>query len=564
MRVLLLTHTFNSLSQRLWVALTETGHTLSIEFDINDQVTREALTLFKPDVVVAPFLKRAIPEDVWQRYLCLVVHPGIRGDRGSAALDWALLRDKASWGVTCLQANAVMDAGEIWSWQSFALRPASKSSLYRNEVTEAAVAAVLEAIDRIGIEGFRPQPLDTVDPALLGQYNPAINQTNRAIDWQQDTTAELIRKIRSADTQPGVRSELFAEPVYLYDAHPEATLAGKPGAILAQRDEAVCRATADGAVWIGHVKRIPAPGERSLKLPTMTAFAEQASTVPVSVVDLKLQAGTYQQICYHERNHVGYLAFEFYNGAMSVAQCQRLLQAYEYAHSRPVRVIVLLGGHDFWSNGMNLNVIEAAASPADESWRNINAIDDLARAIITTDDRMTIAALQGNAGAGGVFLALAADRIIARASVILNPHYKNMGNLYGSEYWSYLLPRRVGAERAQQLTQERLPVSAQQAARMGLIDGVASIDRAAFKTEIEALAEDITKDPAFESSVREKARRRREDEEKQPLESYRQQELERMRLNFYGFDPSYHVARYNFVFDIPHSRTPLHLARHRQ
>ena len=36
-----------------------------------------------------------------------------------------------------------------------------------------------------------------------------------------------------------------------------------------------------------------------------------------------------------------------------------------------------------------------------------------------------------------------------------------------------------------------------------------------------------------------------------------------MRLNFYGFDPSYHVARYNFIHKAPKSRTPLTLARHR-
>jgi hypothetical protein len=36
-----------------------------------------------------------------------------------------------------------------------------------------------------------------------------------------------------------------------------------------------------------------------------------------------------------------------------------------------------------------------------------------------------------------------------------------------------------------------------------------------------------------------------------------------MRLNFYGFDPSYHVARYNFIHKIAKSRTPLTLARHR-
>jgi hypothetical protein len=37
-----------------------------------------------------------------------------------------------------------------------------------------------------------------------------------------------------------------------------------------------------------------------------------------------------------------------------------------------------------------------------------------------------------------------------------------------------------------------------------------------------------------------------------------------MKLNFYGFDPSYHVARYKFVYRIAHAWTPLHLAHHRR
>ncbi|MEJ2622086.1 MAG: hypothetical protein P8163_18080 [Candidatus Thiodiazotropha sp.] len=40
--------------------------------------------------------------------------------------------------------------------------------------------------------------------------------------------------------------------------------------------------------------------------------------------------------------------------------------------------------------------------------------------------------------------------------------------------------------------------------------------------------------------------------------------MEQMKGNFYGFDPSYHIARYNFVHKIAKSRTPLTIARHRQ
>jgi putative two-component system hydrogenase maturation factor HypX/HoxX len=336
--------------------------------------------------------------------------------------------------------------------------------------------------------------------------------------------------------------------------------------IIARRHGALCRATVDGAVWIGHVKKKDSGSGRGLKLPATLAFEDRVSKLP-AIPEYFVgddHRDTYREVIYREHNQVGYLEFRFYNGAMSVDQCERLLRAFEYARSRPVRVIVLLGGPDFWSNGMHLNVIEAAHSPADESWRNINAIDDIARAIITTATHVTIAALRGNAGAGGVFLALAADQVIARAGVVLNPHYKNMGNLYGSEYWTYLLPKRVGVESAATLVENRLPISARRAAAIGLIDRVLETDAASFLAAVERWAEAIANSRDHQNIIRDKNENRKRDELKKPLASYHAAELAQMKLNFYGFDPSYHVARYNFVFRVPHSRTPLHLAVHRR
>ncbi len=52
-----------------------------------------------------------------------------------------------------------------------------------------------------------------------------------------------------------------------------------------------------------------------------------------------------------------------------------------------------MGGSDFFSNGIHLNVIEAADDPAAESWRNLRAIDDVVREIIETDSHLVISAL---------------------------------------------------------------------------------------------------------------------------------------------------------------------------
>ena len=492
MRILFLTHAFNSLTQRLWVELAALGHEVSIEFDIDDRVSAEAVALWRPELIVAPFLKRRIPESIWRAHRCIVIHPGIVGDRGPSSLDWAIMDGEIEWGVTALQADAEMDAGDVWASVAFPLRAAAKGSLYRNEVTEAAVAAMRLVLERLATPGFRPEPLDPARPGVRGRLRPAMRQDDRAIDWQRDDTATVLRRIRAADGVPGVRDELRGLPVALFDAHAEdalrqANAAAAPGALIATRDGAVCRATVDGAVWITHLKRLDGE-EPAYKLPAARVLADRIDDVQEASLapDADVAGATWRDIRYEEEGAVGYLHFPFYNGAMGTAHCERLRAALARAKARPTRVIVLLGGPDFWSNGIHLNLIEAAAQPADESWRNIEAMNDLVREIVLTADQLTIAALQGNAGAGGVFLALAADEVVARDGVILNPHYKSMGNLYGSEYWTYLLPRRVGAERAGAITRNRLPVGVAEALQARLIDDHFGATPAAFVAEVAA------------------------------------------------------------------------------
>jgi putative two-component system hydrogenase maturation factor HypX/HoxX len=512
-------------------------------------------------VVVASFMKRAIPESVWRKHLCLIVHPGIVGDRGPSALDWAILEGEREWGVTVLQAEAEMDAGPIWAAETFPMRPARKSSLYRNEATEAASRAVLLALERVATGSFRPVPI--AEAGGRGRLRPLMTDADRRIDWARDATATVVAKIRASDGAPGVPDTLFGVPCRLYDACAEpGAVAGAPGEIVARRDHAVLRATRDGGIWIGHAKRLDA--ERPFKLPVGTAFPAEVAALPERPAPLDTDTGGYRELLYEERDGVGLLHFAFHNGAMGTPHCERLAAAYRHALTRPTRVLVLLGGPDFWSNGIHLNLIEAAESPADESWRNINAIDDVTRAIIETGDRLVVAAMQGNAGAGGVFMALAADEVWARQGVLLNPHYKNMGNLYGSEYWTYLLPRRVRTGDPRAVMQDRLPVSAARAQTLGLVDAVLARDPVQFLRDVLDRAQALARDPALASRLLAKREQRARDEAERPLAAYREAELEEMRRNFYGFDPSYHVARSHFVHKTPPSWTPRHLAVHRE
>ena len=270
MRILLLCHAFNGLAQRLHVALREAGHAVSVELDIADAVTQEAVALFDPDLVVAPFLKRRIPESVWSRRPCLVVHPGPPGDGGPSALDWAIEHGLADWGVTVLQAVHDYDAGPVWAWRPLRLRPdATKGSLYRREVTTAAVAAVMDALARWQPGCAGPVPAPDL-PATLGRWQRAMTAADRAVDWSCDDSATALRRLRAADGAPGVPEAYDGETLRWFDAHPATAddlaraPAGSPGDFVARRGPALLRRTVDGAVWLGHLRRGDGTAARNL------------------------------------------------------------------------------------------------------------------------------------------------------------------------------------------------------------------------------------------------------------------------------------------------------------
>ncbi|MCQ4041315.1 enoyl-CoA hydratase-related protein [Streptantibioticus rubrisoli] len=557
MHILLIASAFNSLTQRVFGELGDRGHTVAVELALGDESLREAVRRHTPDLVIAPLLKSAIPRDIWSAHTCLVVHPGPVGDRGPSSLDWAVHEGAETWGVTVLRADAEMDAGDVWASVPCPMPPVAKSDLYRNEIGDAALEAVLLAVHRFALGTYTPR----AQRAEEARVRPYFDQSLRRIDWQTTPTTAVLRRLRAADSQPGVLDELLGEEWYLHGGCPEDTLRGRPGQLLATRAGAICRATVDGAVWIPQLRPRRRPGgPATFKLPATLALGDRLPALPdiPAPVWLPEHRETWTDLRYHEDGPVGFLRFSFPGGAMSTDQCRRLLAAYRFACSRPTSVVVLGGPRDFFSNGIHLNVIEAADDPAEESWANINAIDDLVEAVLTTTDRLVVAALGGNAGAGGAMLALAADQVWCRHGVVLNPHYRLMG-LYGSEYWTYTLPRRVGQAMAERLTQRALPVTAAAAHRLGLVDRVLRKAPGEYAAEVARLAAQLASMPRTQRYIAEKKAVREREDDVKPLGAYREEELSRMRRDF--FDPAspYHALRRAFVRKEPPEDTPPHL-----
>jgi putative two-component system hydrogenase maturation factor HypX/HoxX len=378
-------------------------------------------------------------------------------------------------------------------------------------------------------------------------WREAMRQTDRRIDWDHDDTVTVLRALRAADSQPGVLDRLLGREVFLHGGHEEDRLRGRPGELLATRAGAVCRATRDGAVWIPELRPRKNSGDPApFRRPATHVLGDCG--LPEDPVPLDLPAGrrTWTDIRYQEQGDVGLLRFSFPGGAMSTTHCRRLLAAYRHALTRPTTVLVLGGARDFFSNGIHLNVIEASDDPAAESWANLNAMNDLVEAVLRTTDRLVVAALGGNAAAGGVMLALAADEVWCRTGTVLNPHYRRMG-LYGSELWTYSLPRRVGAATAERLTTEALPVSAATARTLGLVDRLLPVPAESFTAAILRRAADLAGSSGLGRRIAAKAAARARDEARRPLDDYRRAELARMHAIFFDPTAPYHTLRSAFV-----------------
>ena len=551
---MLLCSAFNGLSQRAWLDLRTAGHEVSVHLASDDTPIRTAAATIDPDLIICPFLKDRVPAEVWQRYRTIIIHPGPIGDRGPSSLDWAITDAAATWGVTALQAVEAMDAGPIWATRGFAIGADAprKSSLYNSAVADAAIDLIREVVAKAADPAFSPRPLEEGDPDIRGKLRPMMRQADRTFSWDNDTAA-IVRKIRAADGSPGVRTTVAGVPLTVFDAHHGPRHRREPGTILRISNGAVLIATGDGSAWVGHARRV-AEDDPTIKLPAATALADRLQAVPTLLDPRRTVANGYDDITYLRRDHVGVLNFDFYNGAMSTTQCRRLQRAIRRAARQDTRVLLISGGESF-SNGIHLNVIEAAADPAAEGWANINAIDDVCKEIITCADQLVVASIAGNAGAGGVMLPLGADRVFVRDGIVLNPHYATMG-LFGSEYWTYVLPRRVGDDEAQSLTESCLPISARRAADIGLADAVVNANRHEFEATVFEAASRLATRSDYDKLLADKRDSRETDQRRKPFEAYRTEELGEMSRDLFNDRSGFEQARQAFVFKRRPAATP--------
>ena len=546
MKILLIISSFNSLSQSVYCKLQELEHKVFIKFAISKELMIEAVEEINPDIVFCPFLKQFIPNEIFENYPTFVLHPGIIGDRGHNSLDNAINDEVKQWGVVILKANEILDGGDIYAQSNFIMREeSSKASIYRNEVTQSTLKALEQFLQNYQNKDFIPTK------QILNPIHKNLSQENRKINWQKDNTKQILKKINMSDSTPGVKDEILGVECYLFSAFIEDTLRGETKEILAKRDGAICIGTIDGAIWISQIQELD-----SFKLPATYVLKDKIKGIEEKRIPLVIEdeRKSFYELRVQRKDEIAYLYFNFHNGAMTSTQCIKLKYAIEYLKEE-CKVLVLMGADDFFSNGIHLNILEDSKKQGEDGWSNINAMNEAVKAVLLCDEIITVASFNKNSGAGGVFLGLACDYAISSENTIFNPHYKTLG-LSGSEYHTFILPKRVGQTKSKELLENCLPINANYAKKINMIDEVYPFED--YQEKLEIFCENLLKnEDTFEEFID-----RKKDflEQELPLmEECKEKELQIMYDEFWQKSSSFHTLRYDFVHKIKPKNTPKRL-----
>ena len=117
------------------------------------------------------------------------------------------------------------------------------------------------------------------------------------------------------------------------------TLSRRPGMLIARRHGAICRATRDGAVWIGQLQPVDGAAAAASSVPRCSRSARSPSRClaprMIRPMGARRTAPRTPRSATRSTARSGYLHFDFYNGALSTAQCGRLRGAYAHARAAP-------------------------------------------------------------------------------------------------------------------------------------------------------------------------------------------------------------------------------------
>jgi methionyl-tRNA formyltransferase len=225
--------------------------------NINEPEALGILKLLEPDVAIVVGWHHVVRSEALRlaRIGMIGAHASLLPhNRGSAPINWAVIRGERETGNTLYWMAEGGDAGDIIAQTAFPITPYDTCATLYEKVAESNKSMLLRVVPRL-MAGERPgQPQPPTDEPVLPRRRPA----DGCIDWDRPsrTVYDFIRALTRP--YPGAFSSLGGRRWYIWEAAlpPTGTGTGAPGTVLGpivSPDEHACGqlvACGDGAVTV--------------------------------------------------------------------------------------------------------------------------------------------------------------------------------------------------------------------------------------------------------------------------------------------------------------------------
>ena len=228
-----------------------------------DDAVFEELKALSPDLIVAVAYGKILPQRVLDipPLGCVNIHGSILPSlRGSAPVQWAVLKDLPETGVTAMYMNAGMDEGDVIEIRTTPIGEYETAGELMDRLAVLGADLLKDTVRSIlsGTAARRPQ-----DPTLA-TYAPMLTKDLCPIVWEKPARS-VLAQIRGLNPWPVATAELAGTFFKIYEARlwPDPVSAA-PGTPVALNKKGLVVACGGGAVLI---TKLQAQGGKVLNAP---------------------------------------------------------------------------------------------------------------------------------------------------------------------------------------------------------------------------------------------------------------------------------------------------------
>lgn len=170
-----------------------------------------------PDVIVTASYGRFLTD----RHLCsaklgvINVHASLLPElRGSAPINWAIIRGHSMTGISIMKTRREMDSGPIISQESIRISPEDNVEILESRLSELAA----QMLPNVLIRYCSGNLVEIEQDQQLATYAPKLSSSDGMIDWSQPAES-IERHIRGMTPRPGAFSIVNELRIKFMKAH---------------------------------------------------------------------------------------------------------------------------------------------------------------------------------------------------------------------------------------------------------------------------------------------------------------------------------------------------------